>query len=69
LNIYDTKQIKCYKCGKWIGEAAYDAEIICPKCGDCADPFPKYDDLLPIPVKRSPRENGILHESREAITL
>jgi len=53
LNIYDTKLINCYKCGKWVGEVAYDAEIICPKCGDCADPFPKSDDLLPIPVKRS----------------
>ena len=53
MNIYDTKQIKCYQCGKWVGEVAYDALIIYPLCGDCADPFPKDDDLLPIPVKRS----------------
>ena len=52
MNIYDTRQIKCHKCGKWVGEVAYDAEIIYPKWGDCADPFPKGDDLLPIPVKR-----------------
>lgn len=46
LNIYDTKQLSCFKCGKYIGEVAYDAEIIFPKCGQCAEPMPENDDKV-----------------------
>lgn len=46
LNIYDTKQISCYRCGRFIGEIDFDAVIVSPKCGDCANPFPKNDDKL-----------------------
>lgn len=62
MNIYDTKQIKCYQCGKWVG-VAYDAQIIYPLCGDCADPFPKGDDLLPIPVKRSYEKKSLREDA------
>ena len=47
MNLYDTKQINCYRCGKWIGEVDWEAVINCPKCGSCADPYPKGYDLLP----------------------
>jgi hypothetical protein len=46
MNIYDLKQVCCYKCGKYIGEIHYDAEITMPLCGPCADPIPKGDDKL-----------------------
>jgi hypothetical protein len=46
MNIYDTKQLSCYRCGKHIGEIEYDAEIILPKCGQCANPFPENDDKI-----------------------
>ena len=46
LNIYDTKQINCYRCGKWIGEIDFEALIFYHKCGSCADPYPKEFDLL-----------------------
>jgi len=36
LNIYDTKSLSCAICGTAIGEVAYDAEIIRPKCGQCS---------------------------------
>ncbi len=46
MNIYDTKQISCYKCGRFIGEIDFDAVIVLPKCGDCGNPFPKRGDKL-----------------------
>jgi hypothetical protein len=46
LNIYDTKQISCSQCGVWIGEVDYDAQVILPKCGKCANPLPEGDDIL-----------------------
>jgi phage FluMu protein Com len=44
--LYDTKVIRCTKCNKSIGEAEYDAEIVFPKCGHCADPTPDGFDKL-----------------------
>lgn len=44
MNIYDTKPLRCSKCGKCIGEVDYDAEIILPKCGQCTNPIPENDD-------------------------
>ncbi len=46
LNIYDTKQISCIECGRDIGEVEYDAELIRPKCGKCANPIPEGDDKI-----------------------
>jgi hypothetical protein len=44
MNIYDTKVVKCSKCGKSIGEIEYDAVVTLPKCGYCANPLPEGDD-------------------------
>ncbi len=46
LNIYDTKSIRCSKCGKFIGEIEYDAVVTLPKCGHCANPLPEGDDKV-----------------------
>jgi len=46
MNIYDTKTISCKDCGKSIGEIEYDAEVILPQCGHCANPLPEGDDIL-----------------------
>lgn len=46
MNIYDTKAVYCKSCGKFIGEIEYDAEVILPKCGKCADPKPEGDKIL-----------------------
>jgi hypothetical protein len=46
LNIYDKKQINCYRCGVFVGEVDYDAVIVAPKCGRCANPFPENDDKV-----------------------
>ena len=46
MNIYDTKPISCSKCGKAIGEIAYDAVVTLPKCGQCANPAPEGDDKV-----------------------
>lgn len=40
MNIYDKCVIRCAICDKCIGEVDYDAEIIFPKCGKCANPMP-----------------------------
>jgi hypothetical protein len=44
MNIYDKRVICCSKCDKYIGEVDYDAEIILPKCGKCANPIPAIPD-------------------------
>ncbi len=46
MNIYDTKTLSCAQCGKNIGEIDYDAEVILPKCGQCANPMPEGDKIL-----------------------
>lgn len=46
MNIYDTKTLSCAQCGKSIGEIDYDAEVILPKCGQCANPMPEGDKIL-----------------------
>lgn len=50
MNIYDTKVIKCAKCGRYVGEVEFDAEIIFPKCGKCANPIPDGVDKLTYAV-------------------
>jgi len=47
LNIYDTKSISCKDCDKVIGEVDYDAEIILPRCAQCANPTPHVQDKMP----------------------
>ena len=39
MNIYDKKQIKCARCDNFVGEVVYNAKIIYPLCGNCADPI------------------------------
>ena len=46
MNIYDIVPIRCCICNKDIGEVDYDAEIIRPKCGQCANPIPKPEDKI-----------------------
>ncbi len=46
MNIYDTKQVHCCKCDRFIGEIDYDAEITMPICGKCANPMPEHDDKI-----------------------
>jgi hypothetical protein len=46
MNLYDTKTISCCKCGKCIGEADYDSEVIRPLCGKCVYPLPEGDNIL-----------------------
>ncbi|MDH3340421.1 MAG: hypothetical protein OEL84_03940 [Nitrosopumilus sp.] len=47
MNIYDTKSISCAICKQVIGEVDFDAEIIRPKCGQCANPTPHVKDKMP----------------------
>jgi len=46
MNIYDTRTISCRSCGKSIGEIDYDAEVILPQCGQCANPMPEGDNIV-----------------------
>ncbi len=46
MNIYDQKTISCVSCGRCIGEIDYDAEVVFPKCGKCANPLPEGDKIL-----------------------
>jgi hypothetical protein len=46
LNIYDTRIIKCIICERYVGEIEYDAKVIRPLCGKCADPLPEGDKIL-----------------------
>jgi hypothetical protein len=46
MNLYDTKQLFCVKCEKFIGEVDSDAKIINALCGNCANPLPEGDIIL-----------------------
>ncbi|KAG2478000.1 MAG: hypothetical protein NPMRTH1_820041 [Nitrosopumilales archaeon] len=59
MNIYDTKVIRCYRCDKDLGEVDWEAVVIAPKCGDCANPYPKNDDLLPCAVRKVAKTKNI----------
>ena len=47
LSICDTKPLSCTICKQVIGEVDYDAEIIRPRCGQCANPTPHIKDKMP----------------------
>jgi len=46
MTLYDTNPVRCTKCGKPIGEVDFDAELIRPLCGNCANPLPCGDDHI-----------------------
>ena len=46
MNIYDTKTIVCRSCKTSIGEIEYDAEVMLPQCGKCANPMPEGDNIV-----------------------
>jgi hypothetical protein len=46
MNIYDTRQINCTRCEKWIGEVDHEAKIINALCGQCANPLPEGEKIL-----------------------
>lgn len=46
MNIYDKKSVHCSRCDRFIGEIDYDAVVILPKCGKCANPMPEGDDKV-----------------------
>ncbi|MFB5631399.1 MAG: hypothetical protein ACE5RN_07410 [Nitrosopumilaceae archaeon] len=52
MNIYDKKQIKCARCGSFVGEVEYDAKIIFPLCGNCADPYSDGFDKIQYSITR-----------------
>lgn len=52
MNIYDKKPISCVKCGKFVGEIDYDAEVVRPLCGHCANPLPNGIDDLAYSIQR-----------------
>lgn len=62
MNIYDTKTLSCAQCGKNIGEIDYDAEVILPKCGQCANPLPEGDKILYTvsAIQNQPKKEMIL---------
>lgn len=60
MNIYDTKVIHCAICEKCIGEADYDAEIIFPKCGKCANPLPAIHQEQVTDVIRTENKESIV---------
>ena len=46
MNIYDTRQIRCVKCNRTIGEVDIDAEMTRPTCGICANNMPQGDEQI-----------------------
>ena len=39
-------EITCKQCGRVIGMMEQDAEIVFPKCRNCANPLPEGDDIF-----------------------
>ncbi|TLX68176.1 MAG: hypothetical protein E6L02_01315 [Thaumarchaeota archaeon] len=46
MNMYDMKSIHCSICDKFIGEVDFDAVVVLPKCGHCANPLPEGEDKV-----------------------
>jgi len=51
MNLYDTKIISCVICKHALGEVEIDAEIIRPKCGQCANPTLSTKDKMPYLIQ------------------
>ncbi|HXV38861.1 MAG TPA: hypothetical protein VD699_04750 [Nitrosopumilaceae archaeon] len=47
MNMYDKKTIRCTVCDVFIGEIDFDAQVVLPKCGRCANPMPEIVEKLP----------------------
>lgn len=43
MNIYDTKSVYCYECGKFLGEIDCDATVTMPQCGSCVNRLSEED--------------------------
>jgi len=52
MNIYDKKSVHCFRCDRFIGEIDYDAVVVLPKCGKCANPMPEGDDKVQYIVSK-----------------
>lgn len=61
MNIYDKRVICCSECDKYVGEVDYDAEIIFPKCGKCANPMPAIPDTTDRIFSSNNKEIFVLH--------
>jgi len=44
--MYDMKSIHCSICDRFIGEVDFDAVVVLPKCGHCANPLPEGEDKV-----------------------
>ncbi|MGQ0795410.1 MAG: hypothetical protein ACT4N5_04405 [Nitrosopumilaceae archaeon] len=42
------RTIRCVVCDIFIGEIDFDAQVVLPKCGHCANPILEIVDSLPI---------------------
>ncbi len=58
MNIYDTKTVVCHQCKRCIGEVDYDALVIRPLCGQCANPLPEGDKILYVVSHYQQKEKG-----------
>jgi len=52
VNIYDTKSVRCSRCGRFIGEIEYDAVVTLPKCGKCVNPLPENEDKVSYTISK-----------------
>ena len=68
LNIYDKKSVRCSQCDRFIGEVDYDAVVILPKCGHCANPLPEGDDKVLYTVSKYNKNPQSLASSANGIT-
>jgi len=59
LNIYDTKNLNCTKCGRPIGEVEFDAKIVYSLCGNCVRPLSK---CFVIPKNKTEKNSLVFAE-------
>ena len=52
MNIYDTKSVRCSRCGRFIGEIEYDAVVTLPKCGKCVNPLHENEDKVSYTISK-----------------
>ncbi|HUU48847.1 MAG TPA: hypothetical protein VMW55_08705 [Nitrosopumilaceae archaeon] len=51
MNLYDTRVVTCTNCKKVVGEVEFDALIIRPSCGQCANPISDGDSIICVSSK------------------